>query len=116
MEVGLVKSVHLFPRNSEGIPRKNDSINRPRTFVKTTAPIGIFCGSKIPDKNLKSIEILQKCCENTLDKKKLDGKYDFEFWSGMSSANSNQIFRRIYPSPNFSQFRGGGTGGARGDR
>ena len=46
----------------------------PQTFVKTTAPIPIFCGSNIPDKNSKSIEIFQKCCENTLVKKKLDGK------------------------------------------
>ena len=36
------------------------------TFVKTTAPIYIFCGSNIPDKNLKSIEIFQNCCENAL--------------------------------------------------
>ena len=55
----------------------------PRTFVKTTAPIHIFCGSNIPDKNSKFIEIFQKSCKNTLVTNKLDGKFYYypSFWS-----------------------------------
>ena len=58
----------------------------PRTFVKNTAFIRIYFGlalvSNIPDKNSKSIEIFQKCCENRLAKKKFEweilllSKYD----------------------------------------
>jgi hypothetical protein len=35
-------------------------IQGPQTFVKTTTPINIFCGSNIPDKNSKSIGEIPK--------------------------------------------------------
>jgi hypothetical protein len=68
---GLVKSESTRTRRVRGLY----DFASPRTFVKTTAPVHIFCGSNIPDKNSKSIEIFQKSCENTLVKKNLDGKF-----------------------------------------
>ena len=47
----------------------------PQIFVKTTAPIPIFWGINISNKNLKSIEIFQQCCENTLVIKIWMGNY-----------------------------------------
>ena len=57
----------------------------PRTFVKTTAPINVFCGSNIPDKNLKSIADITKILWKHNGQKKFVPIWFENFPPGMNS-------------------------------